>query len=151
MVGRKQKPTQLKLVQGTLRPGRTNHNEPKPTGDLYDPPDSLSPAEKEIWEYAIARAPKGLLKQLDISALEVWVTAYVLHREAKKMVRLTGQMVKTPSGYPILNPYLGSVNRQALIMLKSAAEMGFTPASRSRIHVEDDAGEENPFAMFAVE
>jgi len=150
MVGRKQKPTQLKLVEGTLRPNRTNHKEPKPTGDLSDPRKGLSEAEQEVWDYVISKAPKGLLKSLDFSTLEIWVTAYVYHQDAKEKVKISGQVIKTPSGYPVLNPYMANVNKQALIMLKASAEMGFTPASRSRIHVEPDTGEENPFAFFAI-
>jgi len=151
MVGRKPKPTQLKLVQGTLRPSRENKKEPKPTGDLQDAPKTLSDAEKEIWDYVISKAPKGLLKHLDFSTLEIWVTAYISYQDAKSKVRYQGQIVKTASGFPVLNPYMANVNKQAQIMLKCSSEMGFTPASRSRIHIENESSEENPFAMFAVE
>ena len=44
-----------------------------------------------------------------------------------------GAMVKSPSGYPIQSPSVAIANRQAEIMLRIAAEFGFTPASRSRI------------------
>ena len=44
-----------------------------------------------------------------------------------------GPMVKSPSGYPIQSPYVAIANRQAEIMMRIAAEFGFTPASRSRI------------------
>jgi P27 family predicted phage terminase small subunit len=149
MAGRNPKPTALKLIQGTMRSDRANPAEPKPTGDLIDAPKSLSDSEKLIWDYAIQHAPKGLLKLLDLSTLEVWVTAYAFHREAKEKVKLLGQVIKTPSGYPVVNPYLSNVNKQAQIMLKSAAEMGFTPASRSRIVMAEAIVGENPFAKFA--
>jgi len=42
-------------------------------------------------------------------------------------------MVKSPSGYPIQSPYVPIANRQAEIMLRVAAEFGYTPASRSRV------------------
>jgi phage terminase small subunit len=34
---------------------------------------------------------------------------------------------------PIQNPYLPIVNRQMLLMLRAASELGFTPCSRARI------------------
>jgi phage terminase small subunit len=42
-------------------------------------------------------------------------------------------MVKSPTGYPIQSPYVAIANRQVEIMMRIAAEFGFTPASRSRI------------------
>jgi P27 family predicted phage terminase small subunit len=50
-----------------------------------------------------------------------------------KAVQNFGTMVKSPNGYPIQSPYIAIANRQAEIMLRIAAEFGFTPASRSRI------------------
>jgi phage terminase small subunit len=38
-------------------------------------------------------------------------------------------------GYPLQSPYISIVNRQAEIMMRLASELGFTPASRSRITV----------------
>ena len=40
------------------------------------------------------------------------------------------------------------MNRQALIMLKHASEMGFTPSGRTRVAVEQKPVE-NPFDEFA--
>lgn len=151
MRGRTPKPTQLKLVQGTLRKHRTNANEPKPQGDLAEPPAHFSEAQREVWEYAIEHAPKGLLKKLDLSVLEIWVTAFVFHREASQKLAITGQVIKSPTGYPVMNPYLANMNRQAQIMLKAASEMGFTPASRSRIAVAEEAIGDDPWARLAAE
>jgi hypothetical protein len=44
-----------------------------------------------------------------------------------------GTMVKSPTGFSIQSAYLSIANRQAEIMMRSASEFGFTPASRSRI------------------
>lgn len=151
MAGRKPKPTQLKVVTGTFRKDRANEREPKPTGDLSDAPEHFSEAQRAAWEYAIQHAPKGLLKKLDLSVLEIWVTACVFHREAAQKVATTGQVIKSPSGYPVMNPYLANMNKQAQIMLKAAAEMGFTPASRSRIVLAEEAVGDDPWAKLASE
>ena len=58
---------------------------------------------------------------------------YASREEATEAIRKFGAMVKSPSGYPIQSPYIAIANRQAEIMLRIAAEFGFTPASRGRI------------------
>lgn len=151
MAGRKPKPTQLKVVQGTFRKDRANAREPKPSGDLTSAPAHFTDTQREVWDYAIANAPKGLLKMLDLSVLEIWVTACVFHREASQKVTSTGQIIKSPSGYPVMNPYMANMNKQAQIMLKAAAEMGFTPASRSRIVVAEELVGDDPWAKLAAE
>lgn len=151
MAGRRPKPTHLKVVQGTLRKHRENVKEPKPQGDLVDAPAHFSQAQRDVWNYAIEHAPKGLLKRLDLSVLEVWVTACVFHREAVEKVAAIGQIIKTPNGYPVQNPYLANLNKQAQIMLKAATEMGFTPASRSRIVLAEETIGDDPWAKLASE
>jgi P27 family predicted phage terminase small subunit len=150
MAGRKPKPTPLKIVQGTFRKDRSNEREPQPSGTLCEAPDYLTPEQKEIWDYAIAHAPAGLLKKLDLSVLQVWVIACAFHREAALKVTSAGQVIKTPAGYPVINPYMANMNKQAQIMLKAASEMGFTPASRSRIVVAEETVADDPWARLAA-
>jgi P27 family predicted phage terminase small subunit len=140
MRGRKPKPTHLKLLEGNPGQRRINRHEPRPEGDLTDPPEWMTAAQKEGWRYAIDHAPRGLLKRLDRAALVVWVVAEQLHREASELVARHGLVMKAPhTGQPMQSPWLPIVNRQAGIMLKAAAELGFTPSARSRIAVEPDA------------
>lgn len=146
MAGRKKKPTPLKVIQGTFRKDRANDQEPVPNGNLSTAPEHFSDEQRVVWDYAITHAPKGLLKNLDLSVLEVWVTAYVFHREAVKKIAIAGQVIKTPSGYPVTNPYMSNMNRQVQNMIKAASEMGFTPASRSRIVVAEESSKDDPWA-----
>ena len=151
MAGRKKKPTELKIIQGTFRKDRANLREPKVKGVLSaEPPAHLTDEQKEIWRYALERAPYGLLKPLDLSVMEIWVVAYSLYKDAAIKVRESGQVVRSPSGYPIVNPYLGNLNKQSVIMLKAASEMGFTPSSRSRIVIGDEITIDDPWAEFAT-
>ena len=141
MRGAKPKPSHLKVIAGN--PGRRplNKREPKPSGDLKAAPDWMTAQQIKIWEEAIRTAPKGLLKELDESILSVWVIARDMHQEASSEIARSGLMTTTPkTGDSIQSPYVAVVNRQALIMMKAAAEMGFTPSSRSRVAI-DDAGE----------
>ncbi|GEP62096.1 P27 family phage terminase small subunit [Reyranella soli] len=89
--------------------------------------------QKAQWHYAIEHSPLGLLTKTDREILAVWVTAAGEHARASQEVRKLGQVVKTRDGNSVQNPYLPIVNRQATIMLRAGAEMGFSPASRAAI------------------
>jgi P27 family predicted phage terminase small subunit len=149
--GRKPKPTQLKVVQGTYRKDRANPHEPVAAGDLFEPPTHFNEDQRAVWTYAIENAPRGVLRKIDLSVLEVWVTAYVYHREASSRVASTGQVITTKTGYPITNPFMANMNKQAQIMVKAASEMGFTPASRSRIVVAEGMIHDDPWARLAAD
>lgn len=147
----KKKPTKLKIVEGTYRADRSNPREPMPQGDLESAPEYLTQEEREVWDYAIKCAPGGLLKKLDFCVFEAWVRSYVFHRAAAQKVNEQGQVVSAPSGYPITNPYMSNMNRQAAIMLKAAAEMGFSPASRSKVVMSEDEKQDDPWAALAAD
>jgi P27 family predicted phage terminase small subunit len=148
--GAKPKPTHLKLLAGNPGKRPLNRNEPKPQGDLHDAPDWLTDEQKAGWTYAIANAPAGLMKRLDRSALTAFVVAEDLHRQATVAVGKFGLITKSPSkGEPMQNPYLPIINRQAQIMLKAAAELGFTPSSRSRVEIVGGETEDPAEAFFA--
>ncbi len=136
MGGRKRVPTQIKLIKGTLQKCRTNPNEPKPVGDLGEPPDHLSEGAKHAWRQAVRCAPPNLLRELDAAILEVWCCAAALFREAQSGLQRTGLLVKAPNtGLPMQSPYLAILNKQAQIMTRAATEMGFTPSSRSKVSI----------------
>lgn len=151
MAGRKPLPTTVKKIKGTLQKCRTNLREPKPVGELVEPPEYMSDGAKAAWRYALECAPPGLLKKLDMSILEVWASAADLYRKAQAGINKTGLLVKAPNtGVPMQSPYLAIANKQAQIMAKAAVEMGFTPASRSRVQVPLEAADEmDPWADIA--
>lgn len=141
MRGRKPKPTWLKLVAGNPGHRPINEAEPQPQGDLNEAPEWMNPEQRAVWNLAIKQAPPGLLRELDGSVLEIWVVAKVMHRDASQRVAKTGTVVRAPeSGYPMQNPWVAIINKQAQIMLKAASEMGFTPSARSRVRIERKPG-----------
>lgn len=134
MVGRKPKPTQLKVINGNPGHRALNEAEPKPVGELYEAPEWMTETQRIGWAYALQNAPLGLLKRLDRSLLSVWVVAEDLHREAAEKIAKFGMINKAPNtGIPMQSPFLPILNKQAMIMMKAASELGFTPSSRSRI------------------
>jgi len=77
-------------------------------------------------------------EQARLAVLAAYCTAYALYFEALEMVNKHGAIIKSPNGYPQQSPYLSHLNRQAEVMMRTAAELGFTPASRRRIFSFDD-------------
>jgi P27 family predicted phage terminase small subunit len=151
MRGRKPKPTALKVIAGNPGKRALNPHEPQPRADLSTAPEWMTQRQRDTWTEVIALAPPGLLKDLDASVFAVWVVAYDLYQEASDKLARTGMLIKAPNtGVPMQSPYLAIVNRQAQIMMKAAAEMGFTPASRSRVIVKREAGkEDDPWSAIA--
>lgn len=147
MRGRKPTPTLLKAIAGNPGGRALRTDEPMPSGELDAPPADLTPSQQRIWREAIENSPPGLLKQLDASLLRIWVVAFDIHREASEHVARHGLIIKSPSkGVPMQNPYLPIINRQAGIMMKAAAEMGFSPSSRGRVGSTTKTTKGNRFA-----
>lgn len=147
MRGGKPIPSYLKIVRGN--PGRRplNESEPKPVGNLDVPPDWLTAAQKEGWRYVIQHAPVGLLKRLDSALLVIWVVAEDLHRQAAESLAKSRSLLARGSMRQIVvSPYIAIMNGQALIMLKTASELGFSPVSRTRIHLPASTAA-NKFAL----
>lgn len=133
--GRRPKPTQLKLVEG--RHYRLNRQEPVPPGNLSDAPAHFDTRQREVWDTVIANAPLGLLKRLDAGVLACWVAAFCLHEEAVQKLQSSPKIIKSPNGLPVQSPWLQVLNKQASLLVRLAAELGFSPAARARVSVEE--------------
>jgi P27 family predicted phage terminase small subunit len=128
----------LKIIRGNPGKRPINDREPRPVGELKEPPGHFDDELREVWRYAIEHAPAGLLKKIDASVLEIWCSAYILHQKAVAQVRQFGVLVKAPkSDVPIQSPYLPIVNKQAFVMMRAVDHLGFSPASRTRIMLGD--------------
>lgn len=138
MRGRRPKPTYLRVLDGNAGRRPTNGAEPQPAGNLEDcpPPEYLSDEQKRVWREAIKHAPPGLLRKLDWAVFEQWVVHHANFLEAAAKVKVTGQLIKKGEGGWDWNPYMAIMNKQSALALKCAAELGFTPSSRTRVKVE---------------
>ena len=146
MAGRKPLPIAVKKIKGTLQKCRTNPREPRPTGVLCTAPEYMSDSAKEAWDYAVANSPPWLLSALDGAVLERWANCPGLYREALSKINragVSGMIVKTPSGILRRSPLMDVIRDLALEMKGYESEMGFTPASRSRISMPVDAAKDN--------
>jgi hypothetical protein len=147
MRGPKPTPTAFKVLHGNPGQRRLNASEPIPKTPLLDPPAWFSQEQRAGWDYAIEHAPPGLLRGLDRSVFVTWVVAEDLHRQACLMQARVGLLTRVgkPPGHDadgnplpderalIQSPFLPIINKQAGLVMKAAAELGFSPASRTRV------------------
>jgi P27 family predicted phage terminase small subunit len=134
MRGRRPKPTRLKLLTGNPGKRALNMDEPQPEPAIPDCPPELGDVAKREWDRLVGElATLRIVTNLDRAALAAYCNAYALWADSIGAIQKYGTMVKSPNGYPVQSPYIAIANRQAEIMLRIAAELGFTPASRSRI------------------
>lgn len=154
MPGRKRKPTYLHLIDKTFNvtAHRERIKEPRPTGNLAAPPNWFNESQRIEWNYVIKNAPLGMLKKLDRATLVSLVVSSCLHRQAVEKLNAMGEsglLYRQPTtGAWIQSPLINTINKQALIMLRSAAELGFTPASRSKVQIEAENQASNPKDRF---
>jgi P27 family predicted phage terminase small subunit len=141
--GPKRIPTVLKVLHGNPGKRPTPVDEPEGVGDLSAPPAYMDEEQRAQWHYALNRAPPGLLTGTDRDIFAAWVNACVEYQKAVLEVRKLGQVVKTgvvtdkngntSGGNAIQNPYLSIMNRQAMLMSRFGAELGFSPAARASL------------------
>ena len=145
----KAKPTALKVIAGNPGKRALPKNEPQPVAVLKDAPDWFTDSQREYWDYALDSAPRGLLGTMDREVLVIWVVAAALHREAvKSLADEDGMLHTTPNGLLQQSAHIPIINKQALIMLRAAGELGFTPSSRSRIDLGKSGGAGGDFDGF---
>lgn len=166
MRGRRPTPTHLKELRGNPGKRPLPKDEPQPQGNLFRAPEHLSESQQARWTYAIANSPPGLLKRLDRDVLAAWVVAADMHAVATAkqaemdagsdvpLLAMVGGTVnehgRRVGGTLQQSPYLPIINRQAQMMARLAAELGFSPSARTRISLgaAPDQTPDNEFAEF---
>ncbi|MCV2869910.1 phage terminase small subunit P27 family [Defluviimonas sp. WL0002] len=134
MRGRKPKPTAIRRLDGN--PGKRGYNaaEPVPPEGLPDCPPHLTELAREEWQRIAATLhDMGVVTTVDRAALAAYCQSYARWAEAEEKLKETPVMLKTPSGYVQQSPWLSVANKQLELMGRYMAELGITPASRSRV------------------
>ena len=143
MRGRKPKPTALKLLAGN--PGRRPLNTREPV--LPDPGDAFETLPIELEDAGAAAEWRRLapilrasrtITHIDRGSLIAVCQQWSRYVEANQQVATAGMVVRSPSGYPMPNPYIGIANKALGNCVKLWAELGMTPSSRSRVRAGSD-------------
>ena len=131
--GQKRKPAALHALKNFPGGSRPIPEEVEAVGDLESCPDWFDAERREVWEHSIAHAPKGVLKIIDRNTLAIYCHAVATHKAAVLALAEEGMVKVAPSGYEQPSPWIAIMNTQAKTILQAGAEMGFTPASRSKV------------------
>jgi P27 family predicted phage terminase small subunit len=145
--GHNQKPTQLKILQGTFRRHRAKKGEPKPAPvtAVPKPPRHLNGFGKWMWRrIAPELVEKQILTVLDLQALEILCDAYGFYRAARAAMLRKGRT---------LQQYLSDRNSQTTpeaTMMRQCwntfkgfmAEFGLSPSSRAKLDIPTPKGKE---------
>ena len=146
----KPKPTHLKVVTGNPGKRKLSKLEPRPKSKLPAPLAELNDDGRAEWRRLTKElGALGMTTGMDWQALTTYCVAHQLWREALRHVLDQGSMVRSPKGFPLQNPYMAVVNKQAELMLKLAGEFGFTPSARARMGMAlDEITETDPAEAF---
>lgn len=123
------KPTEVLERAGAFKinpsRGRARADEPKPEGELGDPPDHLAKDVKVAWRYLAALLPAGVAKDMDRAAMEEMA-----------MLRVICQSSRATAAERVLYKNYLSL-------------FGMTPADRSRVKIKPKSAEKSdPLAEF---
>jgi P27 family predicted phage terminase small subunit len=144
--GRKPKPTHLKVVTGN--PGRRPLNqqeiEPPRRRSAPKPPAHLLPDAKAEWRrLAPSLSLLGILSDLDVSPFAAYCQSYARWAQAERLLATLAEqdasgrdalLIKTRAGGVTPNPLIWVARNASNDMVRYAAEFGFTPSSRTRVH-----------------
>lgn len=128
-------PTNIKLLNGNPGKRPINHDEPElpPLSDLK-PPSFLFPIAKKEWKRLLPiLARSGVITDLDVAALATYCNAYHTYVDASVQIKKHGGIVEAPNGYLQNNPYMKIQRDAAADMNRWGAELGLTPAARTRV------------------
>lgn len=141
-------PTAIKELKGTLRPCRVKKNEPKPQGELIatKPPKTLSKRGQELWKYALEQMPPHVITAVDGALFERWCTLQDQFLDVAKVVQAGNLLDENGGMSGALRAEL-QLNSSIITIEK---ELGFTPASRTKIsaNISSDGGSNNVFSEF---
>jgi phage terminase small subunit len=148
--GRRPKPRILHELAGTVNVTRhrTRDQEPLAPGELADlpPPADLDKLQRERWKLAVAHMPRAMLRTVDAGLLRIYCVLEALSITANKMQAAIDAKTSLPlivrgvRGQHVLSPYVKLQLRAAPALARIAAEIGFSPASRASLSVDQDAG-----------
>ncbi len=106
----------------------------EPDTALPECPEELSEAARLEW-FRIGGELKAmdLVSRLDRAALALYCAAFADYWEAYAQVQDLGTVIKSPSGYPIQNPYVAIRNKAWEQLHKALLEFGLSPSARMRV------------------
>jgi phage terminase small subunit len=137
------KPTNILHLSGSFKKNpdrlRARANEPKPSGEIGDPPAWMDEAHARCWRDIVADAPPGVLSNTDRGLLALMVPLRLHSEGGDPFVTEDGKIMETIRVYN---------DKRLALLLRCYTELGFTPASRSKVQAKQV--EDAPVNQFAA-
>lgn len=139
--GPRNKPSELKVLEGTYRPDRAAKNEPKPRApnSLPDPPSYFDAVAKKEWKRIGPELMRlALLTVVDMGAFEAYCLSYSRLVAATKSLKKSKVMFheytnKAGATNFVARPEIAVIQKESMVIKAFCAEFGMTPAARTRM------------------
>lgn len=138
MPGRKPKPANLlTLEKGTLYGVQRERVENEPRAERHmvpKCPERFSREEKREWRFFVSILKNyGLLTMANATLLELLATNMAQYKACAEKVAQTGMIIKSPSNFPIYNPYWTAANKLEEKIHRCLSELGLSSSALARI------------------
>lgn len=149
MLGRKHLPTKLKILKGTQKVERINHNEPEPSVSIPAAPKFLSKEARVEWDRITPILEDlGLISHLDLAAITMYCQTWGRIERYEKLVAEQTELCTSINGHIQPSPEMGVLNRAYQTAYKLLSEFGMSPASRARVCAQKEKQPEQGFGKF---
>jgi P27 family predicted phage terminase small subunit len=136
----KKKPTAMHKLEGTYRPSRALPDEftPEQLSDIPTCPENKEVGFGGVWQTVCENLKEvGMLSKVDLITVETYCNAVLMFRKACKELKEKGYTVTVAnsrgSDYETVSPWVRIQAEANKVMMQTAKEFGFTPASRTKI------------------
>lgn len=94
---------------------------------MIEPSDHITGEAAQAWQHACETAA---LTEAHRPLLELYAVAYARWRDAESKLAELGPVVKSPSGFPVQNPYLSVANTAMRQTQQLAKQLGIAATSK---------------------
>lgn len=149
--GPKPKPAARKRLEGNRGKRKLNDREPSPPAGSPEMPPHLDAASQEAWRWLCGILKgMGLLFTSDVAVMTLYCDTWAEYVAARKAVQKYGSVIPSKStGQPYMSPYVTLESMLKKQLMSCLSELGLSPTSRARLHVERTK-ESDPLAEFGI-
>ena len=133
-MARTKKPNELKIIEGTYRPGRDGKVLPIVNPASHQVPETITMIKSiKLWNMVVeSYDAMKLLNQMDVPALEIMCLEYQRYWEYESLIKKAGAVQKLKDK-PLVNPYIKLREKAFENFKELAMRFGLTPSDRAKI------------------
>ena len=148
--GPKTTPSKLKLLRNNPGKRALPENEPEPVVVIPDPPEWMDAWAVREWNRLTPHLARlGLLSHIDRGVVALNCVAWGQIEKYGQILKKKGPTYENENGVAVYSPEYHVFNKAWTQYIKTCAEIGLTPSSRTGIEVPDlPEGEEGSYSNF---